>query len=76
MEDGRSIAYFAELGYNTDKPEPSRNKSARCSMLGRGSAAEGTVLPLGKNRRFGFKAESEPTRKEEFLCLLKIRSIS
>lgn len=45
-------------------------------MLGRGSAAEGTVLPLGKNRRFGFKAESEPTRKEEFLCLLKIRSIS
>ena len=33
MEDGRSIAYFAELGYNTDKPEPSRNKSARCSMF-------------------------------------------
>ena len=41
-----------------------------------GWMAEGTVLPLWKNRCFGFKAESKATRKEESLCLLKIRSIS
>ncbi len=33
MEDGRSIAYFAELGYNAGKPESRRNKSVRCSMF-------------------------------------------
>ena len=76
MQGGRSIAYFAGMGYNAGKLETRRNKSVMCSMLGRGSAAEGTVLPLWENRRFGFDAEPNATRKEEFLCLLKIRSIS
>ena len=89
MQDGRSIAYFAELGYNTDKPEPVeiRARGVRCLSggigcsamdfsLAKGSGRGDSIFSFEKNRCFGFKAESEPTRKEEFLCLLKIRSIS
>lgn len=50
--------------------------SAMDFSLAKGSGRGDSIFSFEKNRCFGFKAESEPIRKEEFLCLLKIRSIS
>ena len=45
-------------------------------LFGKRERQREQFFPFGKNRRFGFDAEPKATRKEEFLCLLKIRSIS